>query len=269
MRPVLLAVLLACCASRSEFEPVGTLSETLPAAGVRSVAVSAGTGAILFETREGETISVEASVTARRGRAVRGADRARDVRIALDGGALRISDGHLGAGDAADWSVSFLVKAPPRLAVALSAATGSLALRGTPGAVEARTGAGNIDLRGDFEAVTLVAGTGAIRLEAGSLAGGRATSGVGDLFVRVARAGPTGDFAAETGTGSVAIHVPADYAGRVSLQTAVGAIDAGEKIRVPREGSGSTLLWQIDPERLEPGLWAKAGVGDILFRRGS
>lgn len=241
---ILLATLAAC---RGEFRAVGEARATAPAEGVRTVAAVTNVGEVRVRAAPGPEISVRAWVRVRAGMAVASADSARDLLVRREGDLLRVENAHMRGGNATDWQMDLLIDAPA-----------GLNLRVT-------TGVGEVLLSGDWETVQAHAGVGRLEIEGGRISGGKITAGVGDLLLRARGAGPSSDFCAETGTGSISIEVPAAWKGRLNFSTGAGKIDAGPKVEVSASGAGSTLLWDVDAQ--SPGLWAKTGVGDIRFRR--
>lgn len=269
MRPLLLAVLLFAGCRRGvppEYRLLGTFSGSRPAEGVGEISVSTHVGGLTLETRAGAGIAVEAEVSVRSGRAEQKPDPERDLRISLEGSTLRIESGHLEGPDRDDWRVHLRVAAPPDLAVSLRAGVGDVEVKGRTAAAKAATGVGSVSLRGAFAEIELRAGAGTISVEAERVAGGEARTGTGDVRFATG-AGPAGDLSLEAGVGSISLSLPGSYGGRLNLQAGVGRIDAGPSMRIPDQGVGSSLVWQLDPRTTSPGLWAKTGVGDIVVRR--
>lgn len=269
MRLLLLALLLFAGCRRGappEYRLLGTLSGSRAAEGVGEISVATHVGGLILETRSGAGIAVEAEVSVRAGRAEERPDPERDLRISLEGSTLRIESGHLEGADRDDWRVDLRVAAPPDLAVSLRTGVGDVGVKGRTAAAKVATGVGSVSLEGSFSKIGLRAGAGTISVDAERVAGGDLRTGTGAIRFATG-AGPAGDLSLEASVGSIFLTVPESYGGRLNLQASVGKIDAGASIRIPDQGVGSSLVWQLDPRTANPGLWAKTGVGDIVFRR--
>jgi hypothetical protein len=238
-------------------------AKTFPAAGVREIDVATDGGAVSLTAVEGATIAVDVSPAAVPGD---------DCRIVarLDGATLtlsaRASGGGFLFGGGKKCSAGFAVSAPPRAAIRAASGSGNVVLGAFSGECDVKTGSGEIALRGPSGALTLRSGGGRIggdasgpRIDAAtgggdvilsSLTGSASVkTGSGAVFLSWTSAPKSGAIDVRTGSGSLAILLPAATRLKTSLKSGSGMLhnEFGSDETAPlaltfRSGSGGATL---------------------------
>jgi hypothetical protein len=188
--------------------------------------------------------------------------------------------------------VEFHIEVPPGTPVEVETGSGSVQILGTQagvraetgsgtvtaasleGEVDLRTGSGNIDVQDAVGTVTVQTGSGALSLrdiegdiDAHTGSGGitaedasgqvRLDTGSGSVEYRGT---PAGECRFQTGSGRVALYLPADIDARVDLQTSSGTVD----VQFPVDGQSTRQRVEgVIGSGEEASIWARTSSGSI------
>ena len=191
------------------------------------------------------------------------------VLLIANGDKLTIADAHTGDADEKDWSVEFVVHAPPSWAISLNTGVGDLLLEDATGLVQLDTGVGDIRLAaGVASSVEATTGVGDLDLElAGVAQGVRAETGTGDITLRIRETPPSQDVHLETGVGDITVTLPSTAAGVFDLRTGVGSIAApGRDGIVVNKNRGPSSKAAGTVGEGGPKYTLATGVGDITVK---
>jgi len=140
-----------------------------------------------------------------------------------------------------------------------------------------------VDLGGKWGKVVVRTGKGGISARVDSVASGSLESHGGAIEFAASAAGPTGDFAAKSLVGDVAIRMPADWRGRLHLSTQSGQLDVPSQpnLRITWDEGAKSLLafagpaWTEEDRKREmeekgspTALWGSSASGTVSFRLG-
>ncbi len=191
------------------------------------------------------------------------------VRIASKDQVLTIVDAHKDAEDRDAWRVALKVAVPRALAIDAAAGAGKVIVKCGTGDMKLKTGAGNIELAVDTAAaVSATSGAGNIKLALDEATGLiEAKSGAGDVELRLAQRGAEQKVALRSGAGNVSLELPAEASGQFELVTAVGSIstEGCEGIQIEKHTVGVSASGALGEGR--PLYALKTGVGSIQISR--
>ncbi len=198
---------------------LGTVGATLPVAGdLEGVDVRIPVGRVELVPGAGSEVRLQCEVRVVKSRITGDAEPAKPrfeehVVAEIVDGVLTVRSAHADDASPDDWSHHLTLEVP-----------------GAP-AVNARIGVGHIaSSLPELAGIEVNAGTGHVRIEATAVRGAiRSRVGVGNIHTTVGAAGPSGGVDLETGTGDVALRLPAEVRGSFSLSTAVGGVTVAER----------------------------------------
>ncbi len=213
------------------FTPLTTVqaSQTLEDA-IHALRLDTNTGNLELVRSETAEMTVKADVRVDKTRADAknlGDKFEQHVRISRSGDTLTIADAHKDAPDHAAWAVSLKVAVPRALPV------------------EAKTGAGNVDVEFASGSVSLSGGAGNLTLKSDRLASVAAHTGAGNATLRVRKV--SGKLKADSGAGNVTLNL-GEVGGKVEAKSGAGNVSLHLTAGGARDdvtlssGSGSLVL---------------------------
>ena len=219
----------------------GAFEDRLSVAGPLELEVRSGSGGIEIRTGEVGTVHVTGAVRARASTVDAAAEKVSRLEaeppITKAGNTVRI--GHIADRSLRrNVSIRYVITVPEEASVRASVGSGRIAIDGVTGPVEGQTGSGRVTVthiergvsarsgsgRIDLDAVTgnVDVKTGSGRIELARLSGGlTATTGSGGISVD---GQPSDEWVLRTGSGSVNVTLPQDFAFDVSARSGSGGV---------------------------------------------
>lgn len=243
-----------------------------------TLSASGGGSSFVLENRVGDVritadpaaTSITAEVTSiGRSATAEGAQKALDeIIITMDAqpdasGVVRARAEHPSGAGGRGYSVQWVVTVPAGLAAEVRSGVSDVRIDGLAGAVKVTLGVGDITIGDSAGAVAASTGTGDVRITgAGEI---RAESKVGD--VDVVQRGSSADAIATTGVGDVTVRLVTSWRGRITAGTSVGDVDvslAGNVLKAERV-SGKSFTG-VAGEETGAQVTATSNVGDVSVR---